>query len=238
MTDRNNESSVLSYARVAGLMYLLVIVIGILNETFIVSELIIPGNNAATTNNLTANDLLFRSSIVLELIMYASVVILSWALYMVLKNANKNLALLAMLLRLTEAILGVVLVLLSFLVLALLNGENTLTELEMEKVRTWIGILFNIRTMGLDIVLIFVGLGGTIFCYLFLKSKYVPGILAAWGIFTYLSMLILSIISILFRDHPVILETILYIPGGLFELLFGIWLFFKGVKIQPQREPI
>lgn len=68
--------------------------------------------------------------------------------------------------------------------------------------------------------------------YLFYVSKYVPRILAGWGIFTYLSMLILSTVSILFHNHPEMIEIVLYSVGGLFELIFGLWLLIKGVNIQ------
>ncbi len=56
--------------------------------------------------------------------------------------------------------------------------------------------------------------------------------MAAWGIFTYLSMLILSFVSILLPNHPAMIETVLYALGGFFELIFGFWLLFKGVNVQ------
>ena len=231
MTDRTSEASPRIYARVAGFAYLLIIVIGILNESFIDSKLIVSGNDAATSTNIMANDLLFRIGIAGVLILYSSVVLLSWALYVILKTVNKNLALLAMLFRSGEAILGGATVLISFIVLLLLNGKGYSTVFETEQLQALAGLFLNVRTAGLDIVLIFVGLGGTLFCCLFFKSKYVPRILAAWGIFTYLSMLILSFISILLPNHPVMIETVLYALGVVFELIFGFWLLFKGINV-------
>jgi hypothetical protein len=114
----------------------------------------------------------------------------------------------------------------------LLNGKGYATVFETEQLQALVGLFLGVRTAGLDIVLLFVGLGGTVFCYLFLKSKYVPRILATWGILTYLSMIILSLVSILLPNHPVMIETVLYALGGLFELIFGFWLLFKGVNVQ------
>ena len=99
MTNRTAEASPLIYARVAGLSYVLIIILGIFCVGIIDSKLIVPSNNAATANNIIANDLLFRIGIAGVLILYASVVVLSWALYVILKTVNKNLALLALLLR-------------------------------------------------------------------------------------------------------------------------------------------
>ena len=232
MNARIADTSPLVYARVAGFAYVLIIIIGVLNGIFIDSKLIVSGNDAATANNIMANDLLFRTGIASILFLYASVVVLSWALYVILKTVNKNLALLAMLLRSGEAILGAATVLISFIVLGLLNGKGYSPVFETEQLQALVGVFLNVRTVGLDIVLIFVGLGGTVFCYLFLKSKYVPRILAAWGIFTYVSMLILAFISILLPNHPAMIEVVLYALGGLFELIFGFWLLIKGVNVQ------
>lgn len=232
MTSRTSEASPRMYARVAGFAYLLIIVIALLNEGFIDSKLIVSGNDAATASNIMANDVLFRIGIAGILIMYASVVVLSWALYVLLKTVNKNLALLAMLFRSGEAILGVTTVLISFIVLPLLNGKGYSTAFETDQLQALVGLFLSVRIAGLDIVLIFVGLGGTLFCYLFFKSKYVPRVLAAWGTSTYLSMLILSFVSILIPNHPVMIETVLYALGGGFELIFGFWLLVKGVNLQ------
>jgi hypothetical protein len=232
MTARVADTSQLIAARVAGFFYLLIIIIGVLNAYFIDSKLIVSGNDAVTASNIMANDLLFRIGIASILILYTSVVVLSLALYIILKPVNKNLALLAMLLRSGEAILGAATVLISFIVLLLLNDKGYSTVFETVQLHALAGLFLNVRTAGLDIVLIFVGLGGIVFCYLFYKSKYVPRILAAWGIFTYLSMLILAFVSILLPNHPAIIEIVLYTLGAFFELIFGFWLLFKGINVQ------
>jgi hypothetical protein len=230
MTTHTSEASPLFYARLAGLAYLLIIIIALLSTGFIDSNLIAPGNNAETTKNIIAHDSLFRISIALILFMYMTVIILSWALYVLLKSVNKNLALLALLLRSAEAVLGVVTVLLSFFVLGLLNGSDQSAMFESDQLQALVGLFLNVRTAGLDFVLVFVGLGGTVFCYLFYRSKYVPKILAVWGIVTYVSMFLLGFVSMLFPNHPTILETIPYALGGLFELIFGLWLLIKGIS--------
>ena len=80
-------------------------------------------------------------------------------------------------------------------------------------------------------VLLLVGLGGTIFFYLFYKSFYIPKILSIWGVLTYLSMIILSFIGLLFPEYPDTIEIALYGLGTLFELTIGFWLLIKGVNL-------
>ena len=99
------------------------------------------------------------------------------------------------------------------------------------QLQSLIGLFLGARNTGLDVVLIFIGFGGTLFCYLFFKSKYIPRILAAWGIFTYLSMLFLAMTSILVPNLSETVKMAFYAPGGLFEIIIGLWLLVKGVNI-------
>lgn len=222
------------YARVAGLTYIIVILLGIFSVSFIESNLIVPDNTAATYNNISGNETSFRISLICETLMYLLVILLSLSLYVVLKTVDKNLALLALLWRVAEAIIGAGIVVISGLIpLSLIKSE---TLFSTEHAHSLLKLFLDIRISGLDIVLMFVGVGGTIFCYLFYKSNYVPRFLAGWGIFTYLSMLLLSIIGLLSADLPETYKLIFYVPGGLFELIFGFWLLIKGVKLNYAKK--
>jgi len=232
MTSRTGGASPLAYARVAGAAYLVIAIVALLYGVLVESQLIVSGNDAATANNIVANESLFRISIVLVLIIYVSVVVASWALYVILGTVHKNLALLALILRSAEAVVGAVTVLISFAILYVLDGNGRSNAFEPEQLQAFAGRLLDARTAGLDIVLVFIGLGATVFCYLLFKSKYIPRMLAAWGMFTYVSMLFLALVSILFPNHPLMLEYVLYGVGELFELVLGFWLVFKGIDLQ------
>jgi len=180
-----------------------------------------------------ANELRFRISIASEIIMYAIVVLLSHALYVILKTVNKNLALLALLWRIGEAVIGAgVAVLTGFIPLLLLKGK---AAFEQDQLQALVGLFLQVRNAGLDVVLIFIGIGGTVFCYLFFTSKYVPRILAIWGMITYLSMLTLALTSILSPNLPESVKMIFYAPGGLFEVIIGLWLLIKGINFEKKE---
>lgn len=240
LEGRYNEESINSINRIvraAGLFYILIIVIGVLNSVFIDSRLIIYEDIDRTINNITANEFLFRFGIVCELILYVSVIILSVLLYLILKSVNKNLALLAMVFRSGEALLGITIVLSSFIVLGLLNNRFNAASVDNAQLNVLIGALLSARATGLYVVLLLVGIGGTLFLYLFYKFSYIPGIISIWGMFTYLSMLILSLISILFPEHPDIIEIVLYGLGTLFELTIGFWLLIRGINLKKIDKP-
>lgn len=230
MNTANIETSLIVYARLAGLAYVLIILIGIFSVSYIENSLVVAGDDAATVNNLLANQLRFRIGVLSEILMFVLVILLSLALYVILKRVDKNLALLALLWRIGEAIIGGGVAVLSGIVpLLLLNRESALNA---EQLQPLVGLFLAVRGAGLDVVLIFVGVGGTLFCYLFFKSKLIPRILASWGMLTYMSMLILAIVSILVPDILESTKMIFYAPGGLFEIIIGLWLLIKGVKIE------
>ena len=230
MTNYSPNASQLIYARVAGFSYVAVILLGVFCVSFIDASIIAMGDAATTVNNIAENGLRFRMSVTGEILMYALVILLSLSLYVVLKPVNEYLALLALLWRLAEAVVGVSIAVVSGLIPLLLIELTAVNDKEL--LQTLIVVFLEVRGAGLDFVLLFVGVGGTIFCYLFFISSYVPRILAVWGVLTYLSMLVLSFTSLLLPDIPETTKMVFYTPGGLFEVIFGLWLFFKGLSVQ------
>jgi len=218
------------YVKVAGLTYIVIILLGIFSANVIESGLIVPGNDAATFRNIVEHKFLFRIGVASEVLMYFLVILLSSSLFIILKTVDKNLAMLALLMRVAEAIMGAATVVLSGLVpLHLITIDRVFPS---EQIHTLLRLFLDIRGSGLDIVLMFIGVGGSIFCYLFYKSNYVPKFLACWGIFTYLSMLFLSFASLISPDISETFKMVFYIPGGLFELIFGFWLLLKGINVK------
>ena len=222
--------------RAAGLLYLLIIVIGVLNSVFIDARLIDHGDINLTINNITANEFLFRVGIFCELVLYVLVIVLSVLLYLILKNVNKNLALTAMVFRAGEGLLGAAVALTGFVVLDLLNKQFNMASVDNVQIDYLIGALLSARADGLYIVLVLIGIGGTLFLYLFYQSSFVPKTLSVWGMVTYLSMLILSLVNILFPELPGIIAMVLYGVGTLFELTFGFWLLIGGIDGKGTRR--
>ena len=162
MTAASTEASPAVYARVAGVAYLVITFAGVLYGFLVESKLIVPGNHAETAHNIIAHQSLFRIGIVAVLVIYVSVVVASWALYLILRTVREDLALLALLLRLVEAIVGAATVLISFAVLSVLLGQGSSNALGPEQLQSLAGRFIDVRTAGLDVVLIFIGLGATI----------------------------------------------------------------------------
>src|SRR5215831_19882336 len=85
-------------ARVAGLLYILASVVGILRLLYIPSALFVHGNAAATANNIATHESLFRLGIVCYLLGGALWLFVPLALYRLLKGVDRTLAVLMVIL--------------------------------------------------------------------------------------------------------------------------------------------
>ncbi len=203
MTNRITETSQRKAARVAGFMFLFALIFILLHGA-VLSKLIVAENVIATANNIMANELLFRISIIIELIISAVAVVLALALYIILKPVNKNLALLALCLKLAEGIITTVIAHLNFIVLQILNGQAYLTVFEPEQLQALVGLFLNVQNVVWSIPMVFLGLNLTIFSYLFFKSKYIPRKLAVLGILSYAFVFIYAFGNILVPQYATI----------------------------------
>jgi hypothetical protein len=68
------------------------------------------------------------------------------------------------------------------------------------------------------------GFGSLFFCALLYRCRLVPPFLAAWGFVGYAIFFLGAVAEIAGLPYGIILS----IPGGLFEIVFGIWLIAKG----------
>jgi hypothetical protein len=74
--------------------------------------------------------------------------------------------------------------------------------------------------------MIFYCLGGILFYYLFLKSKYVPKALALFGIIAASLGFIGTLIGLFDYNVPLYV----FLPILPFELAIGVWLMVKGIR--------
>jgi hypothetical protein len=214
-------------ARVAGLSYVLIIALGLCQNLFVALPLLVPGDPAATANNIAQHELLFRIGILSDTTLYALVLLLSVALFLLLRGVSRPIALAALVLRSAEGVVGLAVTLLGGMMpLLLLDGQ---TSADSEVLQVLAVSFLDLRTAGLDVVLILIGLDGGAFCYLFFKSRCVPSSLAVWGIFTYVSMLALASARLVLPAFSASAVNVLYAQGALFEIVFAVWLLVKAV---------
>jgi hypothetical protein len=85
-------TSLAKNARVAGLLYIVSSMFGIVRLVYIPSTLLVSGDAAATVNNIARHELLFRFGIISYLLCSAVWIFVTLALYRLLKGVDQVLA--------------------------------------------------------------------------------------------------------------------------------------------------
>ena len=240
MAGRVDSTSQHKAAKVAGSMFLLALIVPLLNWAFVLAGFITAGDAAATARNIMANELLFRTGLAVELFMAVGLVVLAVALYAILNPVSKYLALVALLLKLMEAATVGAIVLASFIALQVSAGGANLTAFTAEQLRVFIGLSLESHTEIYSIPMVILGLDMVIFCYLFLQSKYIPRMLAGFGILSFALVLIHALMFLLAPEYAAmpVNQIIFWVPSGLFEIAAGVWLLSKGLTIPAREEPV
>ncbi len=231
MTNNTKEAAQARAARLAGAMYIITMATAIFGESFVRGSLIVRGDATQTAQNIIGSERLFRISVATDLVTFTGVVVLVWALYVLLRPVDRNLALLAVFLRLVEVAIVYVATLFSLVALVLLSGADYLKTFDASQLHSLARVAISAQGTGLNLGFVLLGLGSTVFAYLLLRSGYVPKALAAWGVF---SSLLLTASAISYIVFPAVGPFQLYtmVPMGIYEVTLGLWLLLKGANIQ------
>ena len=217
-------------ARIAGSFYLIFILTTVL-ASVVRSQLIVSGDAVATANNIAGSQLLFRIGFVTQLVSAVFFLLAAWALFVLLKPVNINLALLFLLLNLGGVAVECMNMLNLFNALQFLSGANYLTVFQTGQLQAMAMLFLNSYSNGFMIAQIFYGTWLLPLGYLVFKSGYLPrplGILLmidCFGIlFWFFQFFLIPSFGVL--SYPS------YAIGFIAEVSIGLWLLIKGVKNQ------
>jgi hypothetical protein len=169
--DTNNKR-----ARMAGFLYLLYMVVAITSDLWRDSFIVL-GDAAATARNIMANEWLFTVTSVGDLVTAALFFLAAWALYVLLKPVNKNLAVLLMLLNLAGVAVHSTSGLNLFAALLLLDGPDYLNVFQPAQLQALALFLLDLQHKGFLMAQLFYGLWLFPLGYLVYKSGFLPRVL-------------------------------------------------------------
>ena len=230
MTTRTVEVSPQVYARIAGILYLIIIIAGALGQIFIRGKLIVAGDAAATAGNLMASQSLWRIGIAGDLLMHVFDIPLMLALYLLLKPVNKHLAVSAVLFNLIQTAVLVVNKLNLLVPLFLLGNAEYLKALEPRQLQALAYLPLKLHDYGFGIGLIFFGCVCLVQGYLIFKSGFLPktiGVLMALAGLSYLTNSITLLLAPAYAEMVVPVLALALLG----ELALALWLIVKGVNI-------
>jgi hypothetical protein len=218
-------------ARVAGGVYLSMVVTAPFSLIYIPRTLIVRGNATATANNILAHETLFRLGIVADLITSVIFICLVLALYRLLTGVNQMLASLMVALVLVSAAVGFMNVLNNIAALTLFRGADFLAVLDKPQ-RDTLGMLFlRLHGQGTVINEICWGLWLFPFGVLVMKSRFLPRVLGVWLIVNGFGYLSLSFAGLLLPQYTDKVYNIVF-PVLFGEMAIMLWLLIKGAKVE------
>ncbi|MFK7814326.1 MAG: DUF4386 domain-containing protein [Maribacter sp.] len=222
-------------ARVAGLLYILMIICGMFSLVYIPSTLYVLESAIETHTNITTNELLFKISILSDLCMSTIFIFLALSLYKLLKEINSNAAITMVIFVLISVSISFVNLIPKLDIISLINNTVEINSAQLDIQAEKLLVLLKSHYNGFKILQIFWGLWLFPFGYLVLKSGFIPkifGILLVAGCFGYL---IDFLGYFLYPDYygKTIIPTIASLPHALGEIGIGLWLLAIGVKKKP-----
>lgn len=232
MDDHQNfNGSPQRYARIAGILYLVIIAGGIFGELFVRGKLVAPENAAATAGNIAAHQLLWRLGIAADLLMHICDIPLTLIFFVLLRPVNRNLALLALLFNITQTAVLVANKLNLLTPLFLTGDAGYLKVFDLQQLHALGYLSIKTHGYGFSIGLIFFGCACLVYGYLIFRSGYLPrvlGVLMQIAGVCYLTDSFAEIIAPAFADA---ISPAILLPCFIAELSLCLWLLVKGVDL-------
>ena len=219
--------------RIAGFLYLILVVFAPYRLIYIPSKLFVHGNATTTASNIAAHEFLFRLGILSDLLCGTVLIFLVLALYRLLKRVDQNLAVLMVILGgMLPATIDFLNVLNDAAALLLVRGADFLSVFEKPQ-RDALAMLF-LRLHHQEVLAAEILWGLWLFplAILVYRSRFLPRFLGVWLIINGFAYLTISFTGLLVPQYEGMVSDYAF-PALLGEIAIMLWLVFKGAKPQP-----
>jgi Domain of unknown function (DUF4386) len=217
-------------ARVAGLLYILASVVGVVRLLYIPNALFVSGNAAATANNIVGHESLFRLGIVSQLLASVLWLFVPLALYRLLKGVDQGLAVLMVILgSLMQVPIYFVNSVTDVAALLFARGVDFLSVFDKPQRDAFARLFLNLHHQ-LDLAnMIFAGLWLFPFGLLVYKSRFLPRFLGVWLMIACFAWLTFSFSGLLLPGYDDKVFAFIQ-PFVLGEVATMLWLSIMGAK--------
>ncbi|MBY8981295.1 MAG: DUF4386 domain-containing protein, partial [Candidatus Lokiarchaeota archaeon] len=193
------------------------------------TKLVVFGDAIATANNILASEWLFRIGFVSDVLAGVFFLLAAWALYVLLKPVNKNIALLFLLLNLGGVAVECINALNLFAALQFFSGANYLNVFQTGQLQAMAMSFLNSYTNGFMITQIFFSTWLLPLGYLVYKSHFLPRLLGILLILDFFAILSWFLQFFLLPDYGILSYPGLAI-SFIAEFSISLWLLIKAVK--------
>jgi hypothetical protein len=230
--NRSIEKSPQRYARIGGVLYLAIVVLGVFGEVFVRGALVVSGDATATASAIAASESLWRAGLAGDLLMHVFDLPMIVVLYLLLRPVSESLALLATFFNLIQTAVLVANKLNLLVPILLLGNSGGLAAFSPEQLHALSYLAIKAHGYGFGVGLIFFGFACLFRGYLIFKSGYLPSVLGWLMALAGLCYLGNSFALLLAPALASALFPFILLPPFVGELCFALWLTFKGVDLQ------
>ena len=235
MTQTTNALTQRKMAKTAGYSLLLMAITAGFTVGYVMNNLIIPGDAAATYHHIQIAESLFRLGIFGWIIILVLDVIVAWSLYEFFKQLNQRISLLTSWFRLIYAGILAVAIANLICVVVLVSGSEHLSSFDSEQLNELTLFFINAFDRIWSVGLIVFGLHLLGLAFLMFKSVTIPKVFGILMLIAGIGYVCIHFLKLLFPDlldKTALIEVILGIPMALAEVGFACWLIIKGGKIE------
>jgi hypothetical protein len=218
-------------ARIAGAVYLSMVLTAPFSLIYVPSKLIVHGNATATSDNILAHETMFRLSIFGDLIGHVIFICLAVALYRLLSSVNKTRAMLMVSFVLVSAAVGFLNTLNNIAAVILFRGGEFLAVLDKPQRDALAYFFLRLHSQGEFIDEIFWGVWLFPFGLLVFRSGFLPRFLGVWLIIACFAWIALSITALFFPLHYETAFAWLQ-PAFFAEMAIMLWLLIRGANVK------
>ena len=218
--------SVRTYAKIAGVLFLVTMFAGGFGEFYVPSTLIVSGDAAATASNIRTFDTMFRLGFASYLIEAVCDIGLTWVLYLLLRPVRRDLALLAAFFGLVSTATFAGAELFFFAASFILGGASYLTTFSPPQIESLAYLSVRYYAVGSGVFMIFYGIGAIIRGYLIFRSEFLPKFI---GVLLAIAGAGFVIRNLLLVIAPRYAYEILLMPMSVAGIALTAWLLIKGV---------
>jgi hypothetical protein len=217
-------------ARSAGVLYLLMLIIGGFNLVY-TSSYLVPGDSAATARKIVAAELTYRLGIVSDIAGSILFLFLVLSLYALFRDVDKKHAMLMVILVSVAVAFSLVNLINQIAPLILLSGADFLTAFTKPQLDALTLIFLKLRSGGFEIIAAFWGLWLLPFGILVIRSRFFPRVLGILLIAASFAALAHSVGFLVLPAYKHVIAPITVPVDAIGELSIAIWLLVKGAKV-------
>jgi uncharacterized protein DUF4386 len=218
-------------ARVAGALYLLVVLSGPFVLLYVPGKLFVPGDATATVHNIATHQTLFRAHIAVSLVSELLFIAVAWTLFRLLKGVHAPLAAVMLALVLIDAPLAFLGVANEVGALAFIRSPEFLSVFDKPQRDALAILLINFDRKGTLVSEVFWGLWLLPLGTLVYRSRFLPRVLGAWLVANGLAYVAISLTGLVSPARQGMAMTIAT-PVLFGEAALMLWLLIVGVRVQ------